>query len=494
MLYAVLVLTILIFRNIIFNKAQSKAVDQWYWLNYRDEVRKNKKFPPQLPQYLLEIKQWYPPIFGWFLSILPDRIFKFSSIITQILSLLRLSLVFLFAYIIGTDLSFSLFLAVLIYITAPILVYYDNQINSRIFGAILLDVLLLLFYGYYELNIYILIVPILFFTILILFTHKMSHQLYVFLLLAMSIVYLSFVPIFIYLLSTILAFGLNYKKYLKHHIEIVKFWYRNRYKLGAHQFYESKIYGTKDYIYKNRLHGKGVRFFLKKTSLIVGMFPFAIFIVLNINYDFFGYIFLATFVFILITGFLDIFLCLGSAMLYVYNLVTISAFFLVANNIEFTIWYNIILLVCVFAMTIFSIYKFYRGLKTKSLNDDLSEAIEFTRKSSLDRLLVIPFQLPDEIAYKTKKKVFWGGHGYGFLWLEPYFPTFNVGIQEAINEWNLGAIFLEKGYWKELFQYIDMKEFEAVFENEKYIVLKVCNWINKEKIPKWAFSMYREFK
>ncbi len=491
MIYLAILVIIFLTKFFIFKKAQSKAVDQWYWLNYRDAVKKQKRFPPEIPEYLLDIKQWYPPIFGWFISKLPDSVFKYSSLLTQLLSLFRLMLIIGFAYIFDINVSNNIFLAVIIYLTAPILIYYDNQINSRIFGAIVLDILIILFFGYFVHDLNYLLIPMVLLTILLLFTHKMSHQLYIFLLFGLTIFYSSFIPLFVYLLSNIFAFiFFNYKNYLKPHIEIVKFWHRNRYKLGAHQFYESNIYGDNNFVYKNRFHGNGLKSFIKKSSLIIGMLPFSLFVIINFEMNFFGLIFLMTILFIFLTSFIDKFLCLGSGNLYTYNLVSIICFYLVYTDINIMSLHEQILISILFLMTIISIYKFYRGLKNELKNEDFDIALNFFKNSTLDRVMVIPFQLPDEIAYKTSKKVFWGGHGYGFLLLEPYFPVFNQKVEKAIEDWNLGAIFLQKDYWPEFFQKVDMSIFNIVFENKQYVILEVKNWKDKDKIPNWAIDKY----
>ena len=106
------------------------------------------------------------------------------------------------------------------------------------------------------------------------------------------------------------------------------------------------------------------------------------------------------------------------------------------------------------------------------------------------RPLVIPFQLPDEIAFKTNRKVFWGGHGLGFLWLERYFPIIKDPLENAISDWNLGAVILEKKYWQEFFNEVDQKIFTKVFENKSFTILKVNNWVNIDMIPNWANEKY----
>ncbi|MCF6339843.1 MAG: hypothetical protein L3J10_03680 [Sulfurimonas sp.] len=493
MIYLFILLLIIITRFVLLKEASKNVVDQYYWLLYRKAVKIQKKLPPSLPEYILEIKQWYPPLFGWFLSLIPDSLFKYSHLITQLLSLFRLFLLFIVIYFFDLEYSFSLFLSVVIYLIAPILVYYDNQINSRVFGAIIVDILIILFFVYFEYALFYLLIPILLLTTTLLFMHKMSHQLYLFLLLGLSIYYLSLTPIIIYVLSNALAIVFfNYKNYLKHHIEIVKFWHRNSYKLGAHQFYESDIYGKNNFVYRNRLHGNGIKSFIKKLSLIVGMLPFSIFILFNFEFNFFGLIIFITLLFIFLTSFVDYFLCLGSGNLYTYNLVLFEGLYIIFTDINYFSLFNQILLLIVFLMTFFSIYKFYIGLKVKSKDEDYDNAMEYIKQSTIDRIVAIPLTPSDEIAYRTEKKVFWGGHGLGFKYLEPYFPVFNKKIEEAVNEWNIGGVFLQKDYWPEFFEKVNKNIYEIVYENSKYIILKIKNFENLDKKPLWAKEIYRD--
>ena len=493
MIYFFSLIFVLLIRLFILKKASLTAVDQWYWLKYRDAVRSQKQCPPELPEYILETKQWYPPIFGWFLSKLSDKFLKYSNLITQILSAFRIAIVSFLFFFLNDQFSFELFLVSLVYLTAPILVYYDNQINSRIFGAIILDILIVLFFGYFEYSNYYVLMPIFALNILLLFTHKMSHQLYLFLIIGFSIYYENVVPIAMYVLATIFSLiFFDYHKYLKAHIEIVKFWHRNRYKLGAHQFYESSIYGKDGYVYKNRMHGNDIKLWIKKLALIIGMFPFMIFIIFNFQFNFFGLVIFLTLLFIALTSFVPFMYCLGMGSLYTYNLVTFSCYYLIYSDIDYSTPVTIALLILVFILTMISIYKFYRGLVNKSKFKDsrLDEAIEFLKTSNFDRVLVIPFQLPDEIAYKTGKKVFWGAHGYGFLWLEPYFPVFNRKIEEALSDWNLGGIFLQKSYWNEFYENVDVSLLKKEFENDKYIIFSIKEWKNIDRIPNWALERY----
>jgi hypothetical protein len=187
--------------------------------------------------------------------------------------------------------------------------------------------------------------------------------------------------------------------------------------------------------------------------------------------------------------------CLGAGYLYTYNLVSFTAFYILFSKINLFSTINLILIGISILLTIISISKFYFGLKKKNrLRDNkMDEALEFLKNSNIDRVLVIPFQLPDEVAYKTGKKVFWGAHGLGFKLLEKYYPIFKVRIENAINEWNLGGIFLQKDYWPEFEKEIDMSTLEKIFENDKYAIYAVTEWKNNDKIPNWAKELYKGY-
>jgi len=478
-------------RILVYQKAQKSAVDQWYWLNYREAVLQQRKVPPTVGKYILDVKQWYPPIYGWLLSVVPKTLIISSNYITGLISLFRLVLVYCFAMWLGVEnVSLLLFLA-LVYISAPILVYYDNQINPRVFGALLVDTLVLCWFGYFEYNNYILLIPILAINVLILFTHKMSHQLYLFMLLGLSLFYVDIVPLGTYIAATGLAcLFFNYKRYATAHVEIVRFWNRNKYKLGAHQFYESETYGESEYTSPNRLHGNGFQSLVKKSALILGMFPAILIVCFHFELSYFGILIAATVLLMILTSFVPCFYCLGSGNLYTYNLVTLVCFYLVTTPANFSELWPKLLLVAVSILTIGSIAKHFIGLQGNKNSECLEEAIAFTRNSELNRILVIPFQLPDEVAYKTDKQVFWGCHGLGFLWAEPYYPVFNRKIEEAVQEWNLGGVLFQKDYFPEFDKVVDMEMLNTEYENEQYIVYSVKNWVDGGAIPKWAESIY----
>ena len=185
MLIILILLTVIFFffRRFIFRLAQASSIDEYFWIQYRLNARKQKNFPPKIPQYLLDLRQWYPPIFGYFLKLIPDVVFKNIFYILLLLSVIRFINYFIFLSILGVKADLEIVLiCLIIYIVSPSNFINDNQLNSRILGSINFDILIMLVYlGHlsgWGPTLYILL---LFFTITIFFLHKMTLQLWIFL-------------------------------------------------------------------------------------------------------------------------------------------------------------------------------------------------------------------------------------------------------------------------------------------------------------------------
>src|SRR5687767_3412455 len=47
------------------------GVDHWFWKCYVRASREQRRFPPELPAYVLDEHQWYPPVFPLALALCP---------------------------------------------------------------------------------------------------------------------------------------------------------------------------------------------------------------------------------------------------------------------------------------------------------------------------------------------------------------------------------------------------------------------------------------
>ena len=227
-------------------KARAASIDEFFWLQYRDAARLQRKIPPVLPQYLLDLRQWYPPLYGKLLQILPDGVFEQRILINYLLSALRLANYFIFAYLLNIPVSAPLLLLVfVVYLASPSLFTYDNQLNSRILGSILFDLSCMFAYVAYEngASFPVLITLILCY-LAILFLHKMTLQLQLVIALAWGFCLLDFTVLILIFFSFGLSFLFGYRTIFKGHCDISKFWWKNRDYLGAHQINNSPLYNA----------------------------------------------------------------------------------------------------------------------------------------------------------------------------------------------------------------------------------------------------------
>jgi hypothetical protein len=111
------------------------GVDQWYWKSYIETYRRDQGFPPDLPQYLLEEHQWYPPLFPLLMAHLPKVVFdRYGHWIAILIDLLRMMLLLGVASWLSDGNLYAVGIAGLVYATTPILISYNIQLNPRGLG------------------------------------------------------------------------------------------------------------------------------------------------------------------------------------------------------------------------------------------------------------------------------------------------------------------------------------------------------------------------
>ncbi len=110
------------------------GVDQWFWKAYIEKLRQQAQFPPQLPQFLLDAKQWYPPLFPVLMSKLPPIIFeKYANQLSMLIDLLRMLLLLLAVWWLS-DSAIAVFVAGIIYSLTPLLISYNMQYSYPLYS------------------------------------------------------------------------------------------------------------------------------------------------------------------------------------------------------------------------------------------------------------------------------------------------------------------------------------------------------------------------
>jgi hypothetical protein len=456
------------FRPLWINPAL--GVDQWYWLLCAEDVKKRRKLPPRLTYFMLEIEeQWYPPLFAGLLALLPMKwLREHGGKISQLVDLLHGFMIFL-AVLWFSDSLIIAFLSGLSYLIAWFPLSYNTQLQPRGLANLLLTVAMVGLWFYIKTGSNAIWGGVLIISIILLFLHKMTVQIWLVYLLGFG-VWTSDWKILLLIPASILgALVVSkgfYVKMLKAHWDIVSFWHENIKYLGSHQYYESPLYRKEDFI-STAFHQKGWRHQIRK---LLSLFKYNAFVLLlpvlvyhaiyqhqgkleNFLWVWLGLVCLWT----LLTTFVPHFLALGGGHYYLYQ-AFFPLFLLTALSMNsmsgplkgwlFALWG----IGLVYSLVKWERYcRSVRFDKRTAVGDDLKEVLDYLKLLPNDGVFCIPFLPSDGAAFWTRKKVFWGGHSYGFrTLLKPYFPIMREQIRETLKEKPLNYLLFWRGYLKSL--------------------------------------------
>lgn len=447
------------------------GVDHWFWKAYIEKYRRDKQFPPVLPQFLLDEHQWYPPLFPLIMAWLPAALFeRYNHLIATGIDILRMLFVMLSVYFL-TGRTTSVLAAGLVYAFTPILISYNVQLNPRGLGALFLDIvivlLILLIWHAAPWWVWILVAAL---SGLILLTHKMTTQLFWFICLVAGFITMDWRLPLLIPVSIGSAFILSrgfYIDVLAAHWDIVAFWNRNWRWLSAHPILESSLYGAPGYETPTKYFRSGIKGFWRRLQYLIGFNPWAWSLLAAACWvygrgghltqeDLWTIHWLSTILlFVVLTTFIPVMRCLGQGYLYAYN----SSF--PAALVIGMIWggnkhdavVNVILAVT-FTICVFSIAFYLWTLqksKTLKIDTSMNRALERLRILPAGVVMCFPQHWHDAVSYKSGKPVLFGAHGYGFKRIEFIWPRFNAPIRDVIRAYNVRYLFTYTTYLPENF-------------------------------------------
>jgi hypothetical protein len=441
------------------------GVDHWFWKSYIEEYRRNRRFPPSLPQYVLDEHQWYPPVFPLLLAFLPPALFDgWNRAVAISIDLLRMTLLLAVAYWQSNGNPLVVALAGLVYATTPIQISYNIQLNPRGLAALMLDVLLILLLVQMVAHgpwwIWAAIVLL---SGIILLTHKMTTQLFWFIVLGTAGIYRHWWLLLLIPASAVSAMILSrgfYWKVLRAHWDIVSFWHRNWPWIGADLIRESPIYGDGTYERPEKLHQAGWRGFFWHWTMLLGFSP-AAWIACLLTYErltgspFLIYPtpllvwLLLPCLFALLTTFVKPLKCLGAGYLYVYN-TSMLASLLLALTFQYTRAPRLSTPFVGIALTlnvvgVLAYYRQFMRSKRGRVHEGLEQMMEVLREMPRGVVMCVPANWYEVVAYKTGQPVLWGAHGYGFRNIEPLFPRFLIPIGEILERYHVCYLLTMEG-------------------------------------------------
>lgn len=437
---------------------QGAGVDHWFWKSYVEAYRRDRVFPPVLPQYILDEKQWYPPVFGLLLSKLPVTILdRWSQQVAIAIDLARLALLIGVA---GWQSKWDptvVLVAGLIYATTPIQISYNVQLNPRGLAAIMLDALLMgLLWGMSQQGQWWVWVVVVLLGGLILLTHKMTTQVMVFIIAGTATIYgrlelLLLLPAW-FVAAMVMSRGF-YWKILIAHVEIVQFWHRNWKWIGADLLRESPIYGDGRYERAEKLHKAGIKGLLWHGFIMFGFNPAAWIACLLVYERLFATSALLIYptpllvwlvlpcLWAVMTSVIGPLKRFGAGYLYVYN-TSLMASLVLALTYRYTRAPELSMAFVVLAVSlnlagvVIYYWQFLRNKRTR-VDEGLEQMLDRLRDLPRGVVMCLPVNWCEVVAYKTGQPVLWGGHGLGFNKLQPTWPRLMMPIKDVVTTYSV---------------------------------------------------------
>ena len=249
-----------------------RGTDAFVFLMYRDEIRKQKRFPVTFPPYftLEQAEMWYPPGFAVFLALLPDAVIKrwYWIISPAMDSLINVCLLLVMR--LGLGLGYEALVPCLLYAISPAAIPETIFMTSRQLGSLLLNATVFLtFLAALNPLDYQLLAIALFAVFLLLMTHKLSTQAWFLGMLTTSFVLLEPRIALIMGAGVLFTFLLSlgtYRKILIGHWSFVHFHSHNWQYVSAHMVDDSPIFSKR--LNRNSPYAKG----LNKGTLFTNQF------------------------------------------------------------------------------------------------------------------------------------------------------------------------------------------------------------------------------
>jgi len=436
---------------------QGVGVDHWYWKTYIETYRRDRRFPPELPQYILDEAQWYPPLFPVIMARLPPALFdRWTHQLAIVIDLARMALLLGLAYWQSDGTLVVVAIAGLVYATTPIQVSYNVQLNPRGLAALMLDGLLMaLLWSMYGGSWWAWACVVALGGLIVL-THKMTTQVFWFVMLATALIYRRWEIAVVVPASMAAAMLLSrgfYYKVLRAHWDIVRFWAKHWRWLGADPVRESPIYGEPGYQRSEKLHKRGLRGLVWHCFILFGFNPAAwiacllvyerVFLrssVLIYPTPFLIWLLLSC-LFACVTTFIPVMKCLGAGYLYVYN-TSVMASLILALTFQYTRapqystpFVELALILNLLGLGVYG-RQFIRNKRTR-VDEHLDVVIQELGRRPRGVVMCLPTNWSEVIAYRTGYPVLWGGHGYGFNRMEPTYPRLLIPIREVVSRYNV---------------------------------------------------------
>jgi len=441
---------------------RKRGCDAWYFLLCAEQLRLQRRFPVRLPSlYILEPdEQWYPPGFMVFCALFPvSFIKKYHWAIAHLVDGLIACILFFGGYALTGQITPALW-GVAVYALFPALLDEYSSLTSRPLGCLFQLAFVMFTYGWIHKSVW-LIIPAVFFGVLLFYTHKLSMQTCWFLFPFFAITDRHIDWLFMLLFAYSAAFLVRpgfFLKIVRAHWDIVRFWNKNWPWLAAHQVNDSPVYGKHPsragYYAKSlfSLSSSFIRFALSNVTIVFTFIALFAYNQLNGFAQFGFWWIIGMHVWAMAIQFLPFLRCIGIGIQYMKYAYLPSIF--LAQMIFITIPENqMVFAIIALAILIVLCYKYFRRIlysvkhnTEPILSADLEAQLLFLKDSPDARIMVLPLNLADMAAYVTRRPVCWGTHGYGFIAASDVLPILRKPLSWLMERYALTHLLLDERY------------------------------------------------
>jgi hypothetical protein len=456
----------------VFIGTRPGGVDTWYYLAFAEAIRRQKRLPVSLPQYLLQDRvESYPAVFPLFLAALsPNWLRAYFWLLSPIIDAVHLLLLYLLAFRL-TDSVLAAATAGLIYAVTPQLISETRNLNGRAFASLLQTVTMLTllrsvipgigpsatFSGPNDIGLWLVAVVLI---ALLYNTHTSTTIAFLVSVATLTVVLKE--PRFLLagvvgLPVAVLVSGGYYLRVLQNHVHAARFWIRNVQYTRAHQIDDSPLFGAPNGTRQGR---QGLyRSRLSVVARVLGENPFILAMLVtpiphNTWAEHMYWWAVAILVWSMVTTFGGPLRILGPGFHYMKASVFPSAYALaVTVNIQegaFS-FVGLALLISLIASFAALAY-FYRVMSRRETEHtahtppDLSDAAVYLRSLPGQRVLVLPSMYADFVAYNAGKAVVWGGHSGDLRKLEEFYPVLRRPLSHFVERYDVDYLLLDHAY------------------------------------------------
>jgi len=459
-------------RLVVHVGATPSGVDTWYYLASADQLRRTRRLPIRLPQYLLQDEtESYPPGFVVFLALIPGGFLRRAFwLVSPMIDAVHLLLLYTVTYL----LTGSLLAAALggfIYALVPQLVAETRSLNPRSLAVLMSSTAMLLILRFtlpageaagLRLGAepwYVAVLAILAVSALFLTGPTAGIALGISTS-VLSVLYRDWR----YAAFTLVGFGAAfilsrglYARVLMNHVHAIRFWRRNLRYRDADPIADSPVYGSGS--------ASGVRRPARWRSprwqalRLIGENPFVIPMVLTPlpGDEWWGgrmhWWALSVLAWAAATTFVPPLRIFGPGYIYLKASIFPTAFVLAlgTEGRALTSPAGLLLVaataVSAAAIAFFIVYTRRKTTeRTSSLPPGLARVTSTLARLPADGVLVLPAMYADYVCYNSGKRTLWGGHSGDLRRFEAIFPVIRRPLDELIAEYDLHYVLLDLSY------------------------------------------------